>query len=56
MLEKIEGRRKRELKRMIVGWHQQLSRYEFEKTPGDSEGQRSLAFCSSWGRKELDTT
>ena len=26
------------------------------KLPGDSEGQGSLAFCSSWGCKELDTT
>ena len=23
---------------------------------GDSEGQGSLVCCSSWGRKELDTT
>jgi len=30
--------------------------YEFEQTPGDSEGQRSLACCSSWGCKELDMT
>ena len=56
MLEKIEGRKKKELKRIIVGWHQQLSRYEFEKTLRDSKGQRSLAFCSSWGHKELDTS
>ena len=25
-------------------------------TPGDSEGQGSLACCSPWGRKKLDTT
>ena len=25
-------------------------------TPGDSEGQGSLACCSPWGREELDTT
>ena len=25
------------------------------KTHGDSDGQRSLACCSSWSRKELDT-
>ena len=24
--------------------------------PGESQGQRSLAGCSSWGRKESDTT
>ena len=30
--------------------------HEFEKTLGDSEGQGSLACCSSWGHKESDTT
>ena len=29
---------------------------EFEQTPGDSEGQRSLVCCSPWGPKESDTT
>ena len=29
---------------------------EFEQTLGDGEGQGSLACCSSWGRKESDTT
>ena len=28
---------------------------EFEETLGDSEGQESLACCSSWGLKESDT-
>ena len=40
----------------MVGWHHQLNAYEFEQTLGDSEGQGSLACCSSWGHKELDTT
>jgi len=40
----------------MVGWHHRLSGHEFEQAPGDSEGQGSLACCSSWGRKELDTT
>ena len=40
----------------MVGWHHWLNRCEFEQTPGDVEGQRSLACCSPWGRKELDTT
>ena len=40
----------------MVGWHQQLNGYEFEQTPGDSEGQGSLAYCSPWGHKEWDTT
>ena len=30
--------------------------HEFEQTLGDSEGQGSLACCSSWCHKELDTT
>ena len=40
----------------MVGWHHQLNRHESEQIPGDSEGQRSLACCSPWGCKELDTT
>ena len=39
----------------MVGWHQQLNG-QFEQAPGDSEGQRSLVCCSSWGHKESDTT
>ena len=33
-----------------------LNGHEFELTPGDSEGQGSLACCSPWGRKESDMT
>ena len=40
----------------MVGWHHRLKGHKFEQTPGDSEGQRSLACCSPWGNKELDTT
>ena len=40
----------------MVGWHHWLNRHEFEQTPRDSEGQGSLACCSSWGRKEADIT
>ena len=40
----------------IVGWHHQLDGHEFEQALGDSEGQGSLACCSSWGCKESDTT
>ena len=40
----------------IVGWHHRLSGHEFEQDLGDGEGQGSLVFCSSWGRKESDTT
>ena len=39
----------------MVGWHCWLNGYEFEQTPRDSEGQGSLAYCSPWGCKELDT-
>ena len=38
----------------MVGWHHQLNGHEFEQTLGNSEGQRSLACCSLWSRKELD--
>ena len=31
-----------------------LSGHEFEQTPGNSEGQGSLAYCSPWDCKELD--
>ena len=40
----------------MAGCHHQLNGLEFEQTPGDGEGQGSLACCSQWGRKELDTT
>ena len=40
----------------MFGWHHQLNGYEFEQTPGDSEGQGSLGCYSSWGHKELNTT
>ena len=40
----------------MVGWCHRLNGHEFEQAPGDSEGQGSLACCSPWGHKELDTT
>ena len=40
----------------MVGCYHQLNGHEFEQTPGDSEGQGSLAYCSQWHHKELDTT
>ena len=27
----------------MIGWHHQLNGHEFEQTPGDGEGQGSLA-------------
>ena len=56
MLEKTEGRKRREQKRMrwLDGitnqWTMNLRKL------GDSEGQGSLACCSPWGGKESDTT
>ena len=40
----------------MVGWHHWLNGHEFEKPPGDSEGQGSLACCNPWGHRELDMT
>ena len=40
----------------MVGWHHQLNGHKFEQTPGDGEEQGSLACCSLWCHKELDTT
>ena len=40
----------------MVGWHHQLHGHESEQTPGDSEGQGSLACCSPWGCEELELT
>ena len=40
----------------MVGWHHRLNGHEFEQTQGDSEGQGSLVFCSSWRFKTSDTT
>ena len=40
----------------MVRWHHLVNGHEFERTPGDSEGQGSLACCSPWGHKESDTT
>ena len=35
----------------MVDWHFWLNGREFEQSPGDSEGQGSLACCSSCGRR-----
>ena len=40
----------------MAGWHHWLDGHEFEQTPGDGEGQGSLACCSPCCRKELGTT
>ena len=40
----------------MVGWHHRLDEEEFEQPPGVGDGLGSLACCSAWGHKELDTT
>ena len=39
-----------------MGSYHQLNGHEFEQTPDNGKGQGSLACCSPWSRKELDTT
>ena len=34
----------------------EMAERQLKQTQGDSEGQGSLACCSSWVRKESDTT
>ena len=40
----------------MIGWYHWLNGHEFEQTPGDGEGQGSLACYSPWGRKESNVT
>ena len=40
----------------MAGWHHRLHGHEFAQTLGVGDGQGSLACCSPWGGKELDTT
>ena len=40
----------------MVGWNHWLNGHEFEWALGVGDGQGGLVCCSSWGRKELDTT
>ena len=55
MLGKTEGKRRSRQQR--IRWLDSITdskRTESERTPGDSEGQRSPACCSPWGCKDLD--
>ena len=54
MLGKTEGGRRRDDR--ADGWMASPTQWNLNKTPGDSEGQGSLAGCSPWGHKESDTT
>ena len=40
----------------MVGWHHRLNGHEFGWTSGVVDGQGCVVCCSSWGRKESDTT
>ena len=40
----------------MVGWHHQFNGHESDQTPGDSEGQGSMACCSRWDSQESDMT
>ena len=50
------GQEKGAIENEMVGWHHWLNGHEFEQALGDSDWQRSLVCCSSWGHKELDMT
>ena len=56
MLGRIKGRREWQRMSEMVGWHHWFNGHEPEQTPGDGEGQGSLACCNPWGCKESDTT
>ena len=40
----------------MVGRHHQLNGQEFEQAPGTGDGQGSLAYYSTGGRKESEAT
>ena len=40
----------------MVEWQHRLNGHEFEQALGFGDGKGSLMCCSSWVRKELDTT
>ena len=40
----------------MVRWHHRVNGHEFEQAPGVGDGQGSLACCTAWDGKELDTT
>ena len=54
--ERLKAGREDATEDEMAGWHHRLNGYEFEQTPGDGGGQRSLACCSLWAHEESDTT
>ena len=49
--EKLKAKGEGEVEFEMIRKHHWLSRHAFVQTPGDSEGQRSLACCSPLGHK-----
>ena len=51
--ERFQGQQeeKRATEDAMVGYHHCLNGQELEQTPGDTEGQGSLACCSPWGHR-----
>ena len=39
----------------MVGWHHRFNGHELGQTLGDGEEQGSLACCSAWGNKKLNS-
>ena len=57
MLGKFGGRKRRgAAEDEMIRWHHRLDGRESEQTPGNSEGQGSLACYSPRGHKESDRT
>jgi len=54
--ERLMAEVKRATEDKMVGWHHWFNGHELGQTPGDGEGQGSLACCSPQGRKESDMT
>ena len=48
-LGNIKGRWRRGWQDEMIRWRHWFNGDEFELTPGDSEGQASLEYCSQWG-------
>ena len=55
--EKVWGQEEKGLtENEMVGWHHWLDGHGFGWTPGVGDTQGGLACCSSWDRKESDTS
>ena len=54
MQGKVEGRRRRCQRMRWLDFNTDSMDMSFEKVSGDGERQENLAYCSPWGRKELD--